>query len=130
MNRFVLVATDVASRGLDIPKLPAVINFDFPDQIEDYVHRIGRTGRAGNKGEAITFFTPAKDCGHAKKLIEILRKAGQEVDPELEKCTMMTPPEKDRSNWGKKKSGGGGGGGFGGGKGGGKGGSQWGSRPY
>jgi ATP-dependent RNA helicase DDX5/DBP2 len=126
MNKFVLCATDVAARGLDIPLLPAVINFDMPEQLEDYVHRIGRTGRAGNKGLAISFFTPAKDCGHAKKLIDILRKANQTIPPELEKCTMMTPPEKDRSKWGKKSGGGGGGKG---GKGGGKGGGGWG-RPY
>merc|ERR1719272_2684366 len=107
--RFVLVATDVASRGLDIPKLPAVINFDFPDQLEDYVHRIGRTGRAGNKGLAITFFTAAKDCGHAAKLIDILRKADQTIPHGLQRCTTMTPPEKDRSKWGKKSGGGGGG---------------------
>jgi len=126
--RFVLVATDVASRGLDIPKLPAVINFDFPDLLEDYVHRIGRTGRAGNKGLAITFFTAAKDCGHAAKLIDILRKADQQIPHGLERCTTMTPPEKDRSKWGKKSGGGGGGGWSGGGKGGsgGGGGGSWG----
>jgi ATP-dependent RNA helicase RhlE len=50
----VLVATDVASRGLDIDHLPYVVNFDLPDVPEDYVHRIGRTGRAGNEGRAIS----------------------------------------------------------------------------
>jgi len=110
--RFVLVATDVASRGLDIPKLPAVINYDMPDSMEDYVHRIGRTGRAGNKGLAISFFTPAKDCGNAQKLIDILNGAKQEVPQELWKCTKMTPP--DKTHYGKKSGGGGGGGGWGG----------------
>jgi superfamily II DNA/RNA helicase len=51
----VLVATDVAARGLDIPDVSHVINFDPPIQYEDYVHRIGRTGRAGKKGKALTF---------------------------------------------------------------------------
>lgn len=51
----ILVATDVAARGIDISKLSYVINFDLPNQIEDYVHRIGRTGRAGEKGIAISF---------------------------------------------------------------------------
>jgi ATP-dependent RNA helicase DeaD len=54
----ILVATDVAARGLDINELSHVINFDIPQDAEDYVHRIGRTGRAGNKGIAITFITP------------------------------------------------------------------------
>jgi ATP-dependent RNA helicase RhlE len=54
----VLVATDVAARGLDIPLLPLVINFDLPMVAEDYVHRIGRTGRAGASGEAISLVSP------------------------------------------------------------------------
>jgi ATP-dependent RNA helicase RhlE len=54
----VLVATDVASRGLDIEGLPQVINFDVPHSPEDYVHRIGRTGRAGMAGEAISLVAP------------------------------------------------------------------------
>lgn len=54
----VLIATDIASRGIDISQLPVVINFDLPDTPETYVHRIGRTGRAGFEGEAISFFTP------------------------------------------------------------------------
>merc|ERR1711887_443740 len=53
----VLVATDVASRGIDVPDVTLVINFDMPKNVEDYVHRIGRTGRAGKKGRSITFFT-------------------------------------------------------------------------
>ena len=54
----VLVATDVASRGLDIESLPQVINFDIPHSPEDYIHRIGRTGRAGLTGEAISLVAP------------------------------------------------------------------------
>jgi ATP-dependent RNA helicase RhlE len=54
----VLVATDIAARGLDIEQLPHVVNYDLPHNSEDYVHRIGRTGRAGQKGEAISFCTP------------------------------------------------------------------------
>ena len=51
----ILVATDVAARGLDIPNVSHVINFDQPNNYEDYVHRIGRTGRAGKRGHALTF---------------------------------------------------------------------------
>jgi ATP-dependent RNA helicase RhlE len=50
----VLVATDIAARGLDIDQLPHVVNFELPNVAEDYVHRIGRTGRAGNEGEAVS----------------------------------------------------------------------------
>jgi len=56
----ILVATDVASRGIDVSDVSHVINFDVPVVIEDYVHRIGRTGRAYNSGEAITFCNPAE----------------------------------------------------------------------
>ena len=54
-DRPILVATDVAARGLDIKNVANVINFDCPNNIDDYVHRIGRTGRVGNEGKAITF---------------------------------------------------------------------------
>lgn len=64
----VLVATDVASRGLDIEGVTHVINFDFPEQNDDYIHRIGRTGRAGETGEAITFLTPQDE--QAKQKLE------------------------------------------------------------
>ncbi len=61
----VLVATDVAARGLDIPHVTHVINYDMPNDIDDYVHRIGRTGRAGKKGLATAFFDD-KDRGLAR----------------------------------------------------------------
>ncbi|TKA30363.1 ATP-dependent RNA helicase DBP3 [Salinomyces thailandicus] len=80
----ILVATDVAARGLDIPAVKVVINVTFPLTVEDYVHRIGRTGRAGQDGRAITFFTDAEK-GLAGGLINVLKAAGQPVPEELMK---------------------------------------------
>src|SRR5688572_12166547 len=72
----VLVATDVAARGIDIDSVSHVINYDVPEVPEDYVHRIGRTGRAGNKGRAITLCTSAEE--HSMRAIE--RLTGQQVE--------------------------------------------------
>ena len=57
----ILVATDIAARGLDIDQLPHVVNFELPNVEEDYVHRIGRTGRAGRSGEAISLVAPDEE---------------------------------------------------------------------
>lgn len=67
---------------LDVDDVGFVVNFDMPNQIEDYVHRIGRTGRAGNRGTAYTFFTP--DNGKlSADLVKVLVEAKQEVNPKL-----------------------------------------------
>jgi len=68
----ILVATDIASRGIDVSCIETVINYDLPDDIENYVHRIGRTGRAGAKGQAISFATPnqSMDVRNIEKLIK------------------------------------------------------------
>ncbi|XP_051815804.1 probable ATP-dependent RNA helicase DDX43 [Acanthochromis polyacanthus] len=78
----ILVATDLASRGLDVHDITHVFNFDFPRNIEEYVHRVGRTGRAGRSGAALTLVT-RDDWRNAPELIPILERAGQEVPEEL-----------------------------------------------
>lgn len=78
----ILVATDVASRGLDVKDIKCVINYDFPPTIEDYVHRIGRTGRAGKEGLAHSFFTSA-DMRLADELVKVLEEARQEIPRSL-----------------------------------------------
>jgi ATP-dependent RNA helicase RhlE len=72
----VLVATDIAARGIDIDSVSHVINFDMPDAPEDYVHRIGRTGRAGNAGQAISLVTPVDELS----LRAIEKLTGQAVE--------------------------------------------------
>ncbi|KAL3000072.1 hypothetical protein AAZX31_09G192600 [Glycine max] len=82
-----MIATDVAARGLDIPDVEVVINYSFPLTTEDYVHRIGRTGRAGKKGVAHTFFMQQNKNGNfqglAGELVNVLREAGQIVPDAL-----------------------------------------------
>ncbi|KAJ2157432.1 pre-mRNA processing RNA-helicase [Coemansia sp. RSA 552] len=76
----VLIATSVAARGLDVRGLNVVINFDCPNHMEDLVHRVGRTGRAGNKGDAYTFIAPDQDR-YANEVVKAMKLSG------------LTPPE-------------------------------------
>ncbi|MBN3292777.1 DDX17 helicase, partial [Polypterus senegalus] len=78
----ILIATDVASRGLDVEDVKFVINYDYPNSSEDYVHRIGRTARSTNKGTAYTFFTPG-NLRQARELIRVLEEANQAINPKL-----------------------------------------------
>eukprot|EP00808_Paulinella_micropora_P002498 g29199.t1 len=88
----IMIATDVASRGLDIPNVRIVINYEFPLRIEHYIHRIGRTARAGQKGKAISFFTPS-DRRMAGSLIQVLQETGQEIPEELNDLEAL--PDED-----------------------------------
>ncbi|EHM99884.1 Dbp1p [Saccharomyces cerevisiae x Saccharomyces kudriavzevii VIN7] len=98
----ILVATAVAARGLDIPNVTHVINYDLPSDIDDYVHRIGRTGRAGNTGVATSFFN-SNNQNIVKGLIEILNEANQEVP------AFLNDMSRQNSKGGRPRGGGGGG---------------------
>ncbi|MFN0120476.1 MAG: DEAD/DEAH box helicase [Blastocatellia bacterium] len=91
-NCRILVATDIAARGIDIESVSHVINYDLPDQPEDYVHRIGRTGRAGAEGRAISLLTPIDELS----MREIERTTGQIVEriflPEFGGLAPLTKP--------------------------------------
>ncbi|XP_005604321.1 probable ATP-dependent RNA helicase DDX4 isoform X5 [Equus przewalskii] len=86
----VLVATSVAARGLDIENVQHVINFDLPSAIDEYVHRIGRTGRCGNTGRAVSFFDPESDSHLAQPLVKVLSDAQQDVPAWLEEIAFST----------------------------------------
>jgi len=89
----VVVATDIAARGIDIEDLPHVINYDLPQDIEDYIHRIGRTGRAGNKGEAISLI-----CVEEKKLLkEFERELKITISQEI--VEGFEPTEKEKKDY-------------------------------
>ncbi|KAJ4424116.1 ATP-dependent RNA helicase dbp2 [Gnomoniopsis sp. IMI 355080] len=78
----IMVATDVASRGIDVRNITHVLNYDYPNNSEDYIHRIGRTGRAGQTGTAVTFFT-TDNSKQARELVNVLQEAKQQIDPRL-----------------------------------------------
>ncbi len=108
----VLVATDIAARGLDIDLLPHVVNFELPNVAEDYVHRIGRTGRAGNEGQAVSLV-----CVDEKSLLRdierlLKRQIPQEViagyEPDLSIPPEPIPNGRNNSRGGGRSSGGGG----------------------
>lgn len=102
-----LVATDVASRGLDVRGVELVVNYTFPLTVEDYVHRVGRTGRGGSKGKAITFFNidgDHKEKEHSHGLMRVLETSKQEVPAalrELSGNTFCATKKKDHPVYGK-----------------------------
>jgi ATP-dependent RNA helicase RhlE len=98
----VLVATDIAARGLDIEALPHVVNYDLPHVAEDYVHRIGRTGRAGAEGEAVSLVTNEDRplMAAIEKLMN--RKVEQRVVAGFEPGTRSQEPAEDRENRGNR----------------------------
>ena len=99
----VLVATDIAARGIDVNNIELVINFDLPDQLEDYVHRIGRTARAGKSGKAISFAAPEQrgDIAQIQKLIKailpIKAHTGEELPPVNPNTPRISPQRGNRA---------------------------------
>lgn len=91
----VLVATDIAARGLDIEQLPHVVNYDLPHNSEDYVHRIGRTGRAGQKGEAISFCTP-NDQESIRAIEKLINKKLKQGEP-VRSAPARSAPAREKS---------------------------------
>jgi ATP-dependent RNA helicase DDX46/PRP5 len=95
----ILIATSVAARGLDVKQLKLVINYDAPNHLEDYVHRAGRTGRAGNTGVAVTFVTPEQEnC--AVGIAKALEQSGQPVPERLDE---MRKAHREKVKSGKAK---------------------------
>ena len=79
----ILVTTSICARGLDVPRCGLVINFRCPNHMEDYIHRIGRTGRAGKKGISYTFIDPDEEDLYAEDIIRVLEISNQEISDEL-----------------------------------------------
>ncbi|MCR5880560.1 DEAD/DEAH box helicase [Phenylobacterium sp. J367] len=92
-----LVASDVAARGLDIPAVGHVFNYDVPHHADDYVHRIGRTGRAGRTGEAFMLVTPA-DAKNIDKVIKLIGKTPQELTLDLDWASLKDEPRAGRGD--------------------------------
>merc|ERR1711935_538248 len=104
-KRNVLVATDVASRGLDVDDIKLVINFDMPANIEDYVHRIGRTGRRGKQGKAVSIIESSETTRKlVSDLIKVLKEAKQEVPQELTDLLRTVSSDSSNSRYGGKRN--------------------------
>lgn len=97
----ILIATSVAARGLDVKQLKLVVNYDAPNHLEDYVHRAGRTGRAGNKGTAVTFLTEEQER-YSVDIAKALKQSGQAVPEPVQK---MVDGFMEKVKAGKEKAG-------------------------
>ncbi|XP_008065437.1 DEAD box protein 53 [Carlito syrichta] len=103
----ILITTDVASRGLDVNDITHVYNYDFPRNIEEYIHRVGRTGRAGKTGISVTLLT-SHDWKFASELIKILERANESVPEELEVMAeqyQLHQQERNTGRWSRKYGG-------------------------
>ena len=103
----ILVATDVAARGIDIPAISHVVNFDLPESEEDHVHRIGRTGRAGATGIAISFATP-KEMGFVRQIEKFTHQkmtshTAPGLEPRTSTASSSTPGFVSQGNYRPKQ---------------------------
>lgn len=96
MNKYI-------ARGLDVEDIKMVVNFDFPKEMESYVHRIGRTGRAGKKGIAVSFFVAEKNSRLARELIQILNRTDQHIPPELQALASFSGGRGGRGRGGGRR---------------------------
>ena len=103
----ILVATDIASRGLDVPHIEHIINYDMPQAPEDFIHRIGRTARAGSVGEAVSFLTQ-KDTRIWRSIERLLNKeeSKRKIGNSKNEYTSKFKNKKRRRSRAKKKVGG------------------------
>ncbi|CAH2240339.1 ATP-dependent RNA helicase DBP2-like isoform X2 [Pararge aegeria] len=98
----ILIATDVAARGLDVEDVKFVVNFDYPNSSEDYIHRIGRTGRCQQSGTAYTYFTSG-DARQARALVAVLRETGQNPPARLNDMAKNNNNNSSRNRWQQRK---------------------------
>lgn len=98
----ILIATDIAARGIDVSGIELVINYDLPDEAENYIHRIGRTGRAGDKGHAISFATPDQrnEVKRIEKLMEAVIPISEHPEMPMEKFMKPVTVFKSRRSFG------------------------------
>lgn len=99
----VMVATDVASRGLDIPNVGYVVNYDMALNIEDYVHRIGRTGRIGNEGVALTIISDMEHVKVLEQLRDLLKESNEKVPKWMNELIQVRKRGKYQSNYGRQE---------------------------
>jgi len=102
----ILVATDIAARGIDVTGIELVINYDLPDDTENYVHRIGRTGRAGHEGRAISFATPEQggNVRSIEKLIKIALPVSEHPELPRERFTHYFSTRPSRSRFQRRRN--------------------------
>ncbi|XP_072947327.1 uncharacterized protein [Epargyreus clarus] len=98
----ILIATDVAARGLDVEDVKFVVNYDYPNSSEDYIHRIGRTGRCQQSGTAYTYFTSG-DARQARALVAVLRETGQTPPSKLNDMARNNNSCTGRNRWQQRK---------------------------
>ncbi|RVE41614.1 hypothetical protein evm_013734 [Chilo suppressalis] len=98
----ILIATDVAARGLDVEDVKFVVNFDYPNSSEDYIHRIGRTGRCQQSGTAYTYFTSG-DARQSRALVAVLRETGQNPPSKLSDMARNNNNNSGRNRWQQRK---------------------------